>query len=49
MEAFVPDDLHEEPWVWAQESTRPPLTATDQVGEAVADMAFVLAFVGQDR
>lgn len=30
-------------------SLEPPLTTTDQVGEAVADTAFVLAFVGQDR
>lgn len=45
MEAFVPVDPHEEPWVSAQGA----VTATDQVGEAVADMAFVLAFVGQDR
>lgn len=51
LEAFVPDDLDpdEEPWVWAQESASTPLTTTDQVGEAVADTAFVLAFVEQDR
>lgn len=51
-EAFVPDDPEDpggEAWVWAQESAGPPLPTTDQVGEAVADTAFVLAFVGLDR
>lgn len=49
MEPFVPGDPEEESQVWAQESTGPPLTTTDQVGEGVADTAFVLVFVGQDR
>lgn len=39
-----------EPQAWALAAWhRKALAPTDQGGEAAADMAFVLAFVGQDR